>query len=118
VRVLAIWEPVIVTDVGPPTSATLARLGDARVEQFWDAERAVSEAWIREARRDPARYGFREAPHPDTIVWDVVAVFAPEASWGDLPPAPAVHGYPVVDAIEDVRRAVVSLPGVRPGGGG
>ena len=42
VRVLVVWEPVIFTDIAPPTNFALSRISDARAAQFWDAGHAMS----------------------------------------------------------------------------
>ena len=82
VRVFVIWEPVIVTDIAPPTSGTLARIPDARVAQFWDEGRVVSAEIVRSVRADPARYGLADELDDDTIVWDTVVLIPPAAAMG------------------------------------
>ena len=72
IRVLAIWEPVIATDVAPPTNRVLARLDDARAQQYWDPELAVSRAIVASLPREK-REELLGTPDDEAIVWDVVA---------------------------------------------
>jgi hypothetical protein len=105
-RVFVVWEPVIGTDVAPPTSATLARLHDRRAAQYWDEGRDLSEEIVRAVRADPKRYGFDEAPGEDAIVWDVVALFPRGALWEKDVPIPTYYGGPVVDSVASLRKAL------------
>ena len=91
VRAWVVWEPIIATDLGPPSEATAARV--SRAVQLWDAHRALSNA-------------LREKPWAEAdgeSVWDYVAVFPPGARWGD---APSFHGAPVVRVAESLRAAL------------
>lgn len=85
-RVFVIWEPVLFTDWHAPGAGAVSRVPDARVTQFWDARRALSQT-IR----------------PDHIVWDYVALFPPGARWADTFPTPQFSGAPVVRVIGDFR---------------
>jgi hypothetical protein len=90
-RAWVVWEPVILTDLGPPSEATAARV--SRAAQLWDRHRALSDA-------------LRDKPWAEAdgeIVWDYVAVFPPGARWGD---APSFHGGPVVRVAESLRAAL------------
>ena len=94
-----VWEPVLSTDWGPPNAAALARIGDPRVEQFWDRPRALSAA-IR-AAGDPRVLGERRLK--GDIVWDYVAVFPPGVRWDGRYPLPEYAGAPVLDIIDEAR---------------
>jgi hypothetical protein len=72
---------VIVTDVAPPTSASLARLPDVRVVQYWDRDHVVSADIVRAVRASPDRYALGEGIDAGTLVWDTVVVFPPGARW-------------------------------------
>lgn len=104
--VFAVWEPVLLTDVARPTSATLGLLHDVRVRQYWDRDRALSAEIVRTVRTEPDRYGIGRALPEDFIVWDVVAVFAAGARWTEEFPVPAYYGGPVVRALGDTRAAL------------
>ena len=105
-RVMVVWEPVIPTDLAPPSSGTLERIHDPRVAQFWDPERRLSAEIVRS--------GVEPGLGPEDIVWDVVALFAAETRWGAQFPRPAFRGFPVVDSIPGLRRAVDALPPISP----
>ena len=107
IRTLVVWEPVIWSDVAPPTSSVLALLRDPRARQFWDSGLAVSRDIVRSVNVDPARYGFDEPLDESFVVWDVVAVFPPGAVWndGDLP-VPTYYDGPVAYRTEPLARAV------------
>ena len=106
IKVMVVWEPVLKTDFAAPLNRVLGLLHDPRVAQHWDPERILSADLVRSVNENPSRYG-REEPLPaDFIAWDVVAVFGKDARWDrDLPP-PAYYGGPVVEAIEEARKAI------------
>jgi hypothetical protein len=113
VRVFVIWEPVLASDLAPPTSSTLARLHDARAAQYWDAGRALSEDIVRSMRADPKRYAFEDAIESDRIVWDVVALFPRGAFWEKDIPVPTYYGAPVVESVDGLRKALDEPAGGR-----
>ena len=61
VRVFVVWEPVLPTDWTSPSTATLKRIADSRVAQFWDKGRLISLSMGEHDRR--------------SVVWDFIAVF-------------------------------------------
>jgi hypothetical protein len=92
VRAFVVWEPVLPTDWGPPSTAALKRISDSRAVQFWDKDRLVSH-----------RMGERDK---DSIVWDQIAVFAPGVSWENGPPQSVWADRPVVRVMEPARSAI------------
>src|SRR5262245_61577574 len=105
-HVQVVWEPVLKTDFVAPLNRVLGLIHDRRVQQYWDPERIVSTDLLRSVNEDPARYGRDEKLPDDFIAWDVVAVFGKEARWErDLPP-PVQYNGPVVETIEETRKAV------------
>ena len=94
-RVLVVWEPVIFSDIAPPTNFALARITDSRAVQFWDHGLTLSRA-IRGGASDD----------DGVIVWDYVAVFPAGARWEAAPPDPLFSGGTVVDVIDEVERVV------------
>ena len=90
-RVFVVWEPVLITDWHAPGAGAVARIPDARVTQFWDPRRSLSQA-IRRGR----------------VVWDYVAIYPPGVRWSDAFPAPRFSGAPVVRVIDDFRRQLIS----------
>jgi hypothetical protein len=98
-RAFVVWEPILVTDWGPPNTAALGRMTGRNVTQFWDRPHALSAA-IR-AVGDERVLGERRLKNP--IVWDYVAVFPPGVRWMDRYPVPVYAGAPVLDVIGEVR---------------
>ena len=90
-----VWEPVLPTDLGAPSTATLKRLSDLRVSQYWDKQHVVSRLL---GERDRS-----------SIVWDYVAVYQPGKLWDQAPPEPASSGVPVVRAIDKTRDEIQRL---------
>ena len=92
IRVFVIWEPVLPTDWAAPSTVTLARAPDLRVQQYWDRGRLLSKAM---GEKDKT-----------SIVWDYVAVYAPGALWQDAPPPPAFEDGPVVRVTAGLTQAL------------
>lgn len=106
-RVHVVWEPVLRTDIAPPTNRVLGLLDDRRVIQYWDPDLVVSADMVRSANENPSRYGLEEAFPPGFVAWDLMAVFGKSARWDkDLPP-PAYYEGPVVQAIDGAREAIL-----------
>ena len=106
VRALVVWEPVIPTDIAPPTSARLGQVHHPRTIQFWDEGRALSKDIIRAVLANRARYSTPDWVDRETIVWDMVLVFPRGAAWGADIPVPSYYGGPVVDEVAALRRAL------------
>jgi hypothetical protein len=98
VKVFAVWEPVLPTDIGPPSTENLARLSDPRVEQFWDEGLLLSEVLLELVRAHPEWLKPEEkvALASQKVVWDLVAVYPPGARWEKEPPLPDYYGGPIV----------------------
>ena len=92
IRVLVVWEPVLLTDWAAPSTAGLARMPDSRVQQYWDKGRLLSKAM---GEKDSS-----------SIVWDSVAVYAPGALWNDIPPKPFYEDGPVVRVVSALTQAL------------
>ena len=97
VRVFVVWEPVLVTDWGRPSTATLARISDLRAAQFWDRGRLVSHSMGEQNRR--------------SVVWDYIAVYQPGALWTERPPEALYHGGPVVQVTDQAHAALAQALG-------
>lgn len=94
-RVFVVWEPVLPTDLAAPSTATMERLSDIRVRQFWDPKRLLS----------------RELGEHDrsSVVWDYVAIYRAGEAWADAPPKPMYAGSPVVRSIGGAGQALRQL---------
>ena len=89
-RAFVVWEPVLPTDWGAPSTVALKRISDGRAAQFWDKGRLVSKAM---------------GEHDDkSIVWDHIAVYAPGSRWNQQP-ALFADG-PVVKVLDPARAAI------------
>ena len=90
-----IWEPVLPSDLGAPSTITLRRIHDPRVKQYWDSNRVLSHAMGEHDRR--------------SVVWDYIAMYKPEQIWMDAPPQPAFTGRPVVRFIDGARTTLQTI---------
>ena len=94
------WEPVMKSDLGPPSASVQARVSEPTAYRFWDPQHLVSKAilsWVKTQA---------EAPHEewemldeDEVAWDCILVFPPGARWENEFPKPSFIGLPVVDQI-------------------
>ena len=94
-RIFVIWEPVLPTDFGAPSTFTLRRVSDLRASQYWDKDHLVSQLL---GERDPS-----------SVVWDYVAVFGPGKLWNQAPPEPLYSHVPVIGGIDGTRDAIKQL---------
>lgn len=99
-RVFVVWEPVLPTDWGAPSSATLRRISDERVQQYWDKDRLLSKAMAEKDR--------------SSIVWDWVGVFARESQWQSVPPKPLFEDGPIIDVLPALGTALQRVAGNGP----
>ena len=95
IHVFVVWEPVLPTDFGAPSTATLRRVSDLRASQYWDKEHLVSHLL---GERDPS-----------SVVWDYVAVYEPGKLWDQAPPEPLYSHVPVIKGIIGTKDAVRQL---------
>ena len=105
VEVLAVWEPVLPTDLLPPGTRTLKRLRDPRVWQVWDRSHVMSDAMRAGMTAHPSKIWLnarRRGSRPEGVLWDAVALFPPDARWEDTLPAPAFLDGDVVDVTDAV----------------
>ena len=110
VAVFAVWQPMLPTDWSAPTAGVLGRLPSRRVRQYWDPHHLIAKRMGADARAPQ--------PTPDCceqegILWDLAAVYAPDAIWMDrMPPAVLLNG-PVVSIAEDLRVSIQKLAPVK-----
>ena len=108
VRVFAIWEPILATDLAPPLSSVLRRIPDVRTRQFWDPGHVLSAQMKKDARPpQPAPDCCERSGH----LWDLGAVYPAGATWTDRMPPATVFTGPVVDLTEPLTAALT--PGTR-----
>jgi hypothetical protein len=92
VRAFIVWEPVLLTDWGAPSTATLNRIPDSGAAQFWDKGRLISHLMGERNR--------------SSVVWDYIAIYPAGAIWKERPPHALYSGGPVVRATEAARAAL------------
>lgn len=97
VRVFVVWEPVLATDLGAPSTATLKRVSDTRASQYWDRGRVLSHLM---GEHDRA-----------SVVWDYIAVYPPGALWNEAPPKPTYSANPVADVTSGAKQAIKQIMG-------
>ena len=98
-----VWEPILATDFGAPTTSVLSRAADRRVQQYWDRGHVLAKQMAADAR----------APQPEQeccvrsgILWDLVAVYPMGARWEERMPPATVFNGPVVDMTEAIEAAL------------
>jgi len=92
IRVFVVWEPVLPTDLGAPSTATLRRVSDPRASQYWDKGHLISRLLGEQDRT--------------SVVWDYVAVYQPGTLWDKAPPRPLYSHDPVVRSVEGTKGAI------------
>jgi hypothetical protein len=110
-RIFVVWQPVLRTDVAPPTSGVLGRITDPRAAQFWDRRCILSERIAAAAVEDPQNVLGQTSCSSGEVVWDWVAVYPPGVRWDDRYPQAAFAGAPVVGVMHDVRDELTDLAG-------
>jgi hypothetical protein len=90
VSAFAVWEPILVTDWKKPGGTVVARINDARAKQLWDSQHLIAKQLAKDARPPQPE---PECCTQDGILWDLVAVYPPTATWTDkMPPAVLFNG--------------------------
>ena len=95
-----------VTDWKKPGRGVLGRITDSRAEHIWDSKHLIATQLARDAR----------APQPepecctrDGILWDLVAVYPPDAVWADAMPLAVLFNGAVVRLEADLEAAIRRL---------
>ena len=109
---LIVWEPVLLTDLVPPTTRVLGRIHDNRAIQYWDPKLAVSNH-VKRAARAVRQDEIQCIPDLDGgPVWDYISIYPPGATWAEVPLGTSYSGCPVADVIGDVRERLLAAAGV------
>ena len=100
-----VWEPILSTDWSPPSTFAMHLIRDVRARQYWDPDHVVSKRLAAD----------RRAPQPEEeccersgILWDLVAVYPPGATWNDRMPTAVLFNGPVVDVKADIESSLTS----------
>jgi hypothetical protein len=104
IRAFVVREPILWTDLAPPSTRRLASISDARVAQYWDPNHFVSNvvtssAWA--AKEGIFTHG--EESSDKVVAWDLILLFPPGSCAGRGLPEPVFHGNPVVTRIDEAR---------------
>lgn len=97
IRIFAVWEPMLPTDWGRPSTDVMARLSDPRVTQVWDRHHLI--AGLIEKGADGRR------PACCTLNgnwWDVIAAYPPASKWAATAPAPELLNGTIVHAAPEL----------------
>ena len=91
------------TDLSQPATGTLSRLSDSRVRQYYDPEHLLAKRMKEDARAPQ--------PEPDCctrkgILWDLMAIYAPDIKWTDKMPVAEFFNGPVVDVVDGLEKAL------------
>ena len=103
-RVLVVWEPILPTDLTPPSASNLARIADRRATQFWDPNHLVAQELNRRATAKPPEI------KPTCCLnrgfyWDDAILYAQHTRWNDEAPTFFWDG-PVVRVIPALENAL------------
>ena len=102
-RVFMVWEPILPTDFGPPTTSVLGRATDRRVQQYWDPGHVVATQMATDARPpQPTQECCVRAGH----LWDLAAVYPKGARWDDRMPTATAFDGPVVNVTDAIKAAL------------
>jgi hypothetical protein len=104
VRVFAVWQPMLATDLAPPLTLVLRRLSDRRVQQYWDPEHLLAKRMGADARPPQPEH---ECCERSGILWDLAAVYAADARWDARMPVATVFNGPVTDVADAVGAAIL-----------
>ena len=106
IRVFAVWEPILFTDWKKPGEGVLRRLTDARVKQIWDSQHLIAQQLAKDARPPQPKPGCCTR---NGILWDLAAVYPPDALWTETMPAAVVFDGAVVNMEAEIEAAVRKL---------
>ena len=105
-KVFAVWEPILFTDLSPPSTWALRRLHDPRVAQDRDREHLVAKQMAADARPPQPEH---ECCTSKGILWDLVAVYPKGVLWTDRMPPAIMFDGPVIDVEEALAKSLTEL---------
>jgi hypothetical protein len=107
--VFVVWEPILATDFSRPARWALSSVPDRRARQYWDPQHLIAKRLAADAR--PPQPAHECCTHGD-ILWDLIAVYRPGATWTERMPPAVVFNGPVVDVTESVEAVMRSSKAV------
>jgi len=102
IRAFVVWEPVLPTDWGSPTTGVMSRVHDPRVTQYWDRSHLLSESLGGPERFDHGGVSKIEFDMR-SVIWDFVSIYPAGADH------PSFTGAPIVSVVEDVRQELARV---------
>lgn len=94
------------TDWRNPSTSTLARISDARVEQFWDPHHLASQ----EIERSLAANNVPLQGHTSRgNLWDLALLYPEAPSFQNALPAPAFADGPIVEVVPELKTQLERL---------
>jgi hypothetical protein len=109
VKVMVVWERVLMTDRLGVRRKAVDRLTDGRAVHFWDPERRVSSAMG--GPEGVTGTGAKVLFEMGEVVWDFAAVYPPGERWKDGKAKPAFAGGQVENVIAEVEKALLAEGG-------
>ena len=106
VKVMVVWERVLITDRPGVRRKSVDMLTDRRAVHFWDPERRVSSAIG--GPEGVANTGAKVLFDMGEVVWDFAAVYAPGERWKNGKAKPAFAGGQVENVIAEVEKALLA----------
>jgi hypothetical protein len=100
-KILVVWEPMLPTDWGAPTTPVLARISDARAVQFWDKNHLVAKDLQQQLSPSQIccqRHG---------IIWDAAGLYPKGTQWDSS--KPTFFGGAVLDVALELGKQVATL---------
>ena len=84
---------MLATDWQSPSAGVLARLKDARAQQYWDPQHLLAKRLDADAR-DPQP--IQACCQRDNILWDLAALYPAGAQWKDVLPTAIFFNGPII----------------------
>ncbi len=82
VRVFVVWEPVLATDWGKPSSGLTANIEDKRAIHFWDPSRRLSASYGGPGKIESLAATREVAFKMKDVIWDAAFIYSPGVKWG------------------------------------
>jgi hypothetical protein len=103
VKVFAVWEPMLATDIQSPIALVLARLKDARAQQYWDPQHLLALRMAADAH-DPQPK--ESCCVRNQTLWDLAALYPAGAQWKEAMPPAVFFDGPVVKRESELEAAL------------
>jgi hypothetical protein len=100
-RVLVVWEPMLLIDWSKPGGMTQSLIHDPRAVQFWDKNHLVAKELGQQLSNSEI------CCQHNGVIWDVVAVYPKDVQWGTS--SPAFFGGTVLNVADNVRQQLSAL---------